>query len=173
MASARDVDRAYDKGYESGRVETIQRLRAFTGVHPFEPDLDKPEHLAYPEYLAQLTQAHEVAVERAEHALERIRDLVDRIAAAEEKEQQILDQRREDRSAKNPLSRLGSRVGDLTLPVSKDIRALRKDLEVQEEWRTRCLDDAERYRSEASKVARWVDDCIAAAEQVQAQLRPA
>lgn len=167
MASTNDVNRARDEGYESGRRDTIQRLRAFTGVHPFAPDLDQPEHRAYPEYLAQLTSAHAVAVERAEDALAKIHRLVDRVAEAEEQERQILDQRRDERSTKNPLAQLGSRVGDFTLPISKEVRARRKELAKQEAWRTQCLDNAERFGTEAAKVARWVDDCMAEMEQAR------
>lgn len=162
------MNRAREEGYESGRSDTIRRLRAFTGVRPFAPDLDQPEHRAYPEYLAQLTGAHAVARERAEDALAQIRKLVDRIAEAEERERQILVRRREERSTKNPLAQLGGRVGDFALPISKDIRALRKELAKQEAWRTRCLEDAERFGAEASKVARWVDDCMAEMEQAGA-----
>lgn len=168
MPSTNSVNRARTEGYEQGRADAIQHLRAFTGVRPFAPDLDQPEHRAYPEYLAQLTRALAVARERAEDSLIEIHKIVDRIAAAEEHERRILDERREDRSTKNPLAQLADRVGDFALPISKEIRTLRKGLARQEAWRVRCLDDAERYGTEASKVARWVDDCMAEMEQARA-----
>lgn len=167
MASQDDVNNARQEGYEHGQEKAIRHLRVFTGVGDLVPDLDEPEHRAYPEYLTQLTQAHQVAADRAENVREQIHRLTDVLAAAEDEEQQILAQRRDDRTDKNLLGQLGSRVGDFTLPVSKEIRTLRKQLVDQENGRTSFLNDAHLYKTEAAKVAQWVDGCIADMDELQ------
>ena len=167
MASQNDVNNARQEGYEQGQRETIRRLRAFTGVGHLTPDLDLPEHRAYTDYLDQLTNAHQVAADRAENAREEISRLADMLAAAETEERHVLDQRREDRAGKNPFAQLGSRVGDFTLPISTSIRKLRRQLADQETQRTTCLDNAERYAAEATKVAQWLEECTADMDAVR------
>lgn len=167
MASQDDVNNARQEGYEHGQAKAIRHLRAFTGVGVLAPDLDEPEHRAYPEYLTQLMEAHQVAADRAENVREQIHRLADILAAAEDEERQILAQRREDRSEKNPLAQLGSRVGDFTLPVSRRIRTLHKQIADQENGRTTLLNDAHLYKTEAAKVAQWVDECIADMDELQ------
>lgn len=168
MASQNDVNNARQEGYESGRQEALRQLRAFTGTGDLSPDLDEPEHRAYPEYLMRLTEAQQVAVDRAEQAQELIHRLSEQLAAAEIDEQQTLAKRREERADKNLVTWLTSRAGDGALPVAKELRTLRKKLAHQQNLREKFLNAAHRHETEANKVARWVDGCIADMDGLQA-----
>ena len=170
MATTSDLNRARKEGYDEGYADAIARVRAFTGVDPFAPDLDEPEHVAYPKYLDQLSRARQVAFEGSEDATAEIRRLQDQLARAEGEEGRELRERRDDRAGRNPIVKLTAAVGDKMLPITKEIRHLKRRVAAKEAWRSDCEDRADAFAAEEAKVSQWVDDYLADADRIRLEL---
>lgn len=167
-----DTERkALQDARETAIQQTTKRLRFFTGIPGYTPDLATPEHVSYIAYERDLQIGHEIWSENLRSSEANLNRLIALRETARESMEAVQDRRREERAGSNIAGRVLGLAKEFTYPEKRHFQYRERQVDEAHEERQQCSWNLKTVDEELEKVTSWVEQMFSDVDRARIERR--